>query len=326
MNTQTHQQFLEARQGGLGGSDMAAILGLSKWKTPLDVYRSKVEPVEEEEEQSEPAYWGHVLEDVVAKEYQRREGRKVQRINKLLIHPELDCARANIDRAVVNPEIAGNVRFKDGKLTTDRGLECKTGDRFTAHFWGEAGTDEVPEYYLVQCQWYMAITGVPYWDLSVLIGGNDFRTYHLERDDELIADLLAEAEAFWRRVEQRDPPEPMNMDDAHHLWPEHIKSKSTIVGVDVAQLCLALNELKAEEKKMKMLMDEVKLEIVTSIGDAEQIAHKGEKIATWKAQDTTRIDTKALREAHPEIAEAFSKTTTSRVLRLSTKLEEIMNG
>lgn len=326
MTQQSHQQFLEARQGGLGGSDMAAILGLSRWKTPLDVYFSKVNPVEEDEEMSEPAYWGHVLEDVVAKEYQKRSGNKVQRVNKLLTHPELSIARANIDRAVINPDIAGNVRFKNGKLTTDRGLECKTGDKFTTAFWGEAGTDEVPDYYLLQCMWYMAICNVPLWDCAVLLGGNDYRMYTIERNEDLIADLLGEAEAFWKRVESRTPPDPINMDDANALWPKHLADKAQIVGVDVANACEEYDALKAKEKALKKQMDAQKLKIVSQIGDAEKITYRGEQIASWKAQDTTRLDAKALRAAHPEIADKFSNTTTSRVLRLSNKLEEIING
>ena len=131
MTKQTRREFLEARQSGLGGSDIAAILGMSKWDTPYGIYRSKTEPIPDEDtEEHEYQYWGHVLEDVVAKEYQKRTGNKVQRVNVQMQHPDYPFMQANIDRAVVNPDIAGNVRWKDGRLTTDRLLECKTANAF----------------------------------------------------------------------------------------------------------------------------------------------------------------------------------------------------
>jgi putative phage-type endonuclease len=167
MNAPARKAFLEERQTSIGGSDIAAILGMSKFSTPYDIWRSKVEPVEEEDESEKPyLYWGSVLEDVVAKEYALRTGYKIQRVNKKLVHPKHAFIAANIDRAVVNPEIAGNVRWKDDRLTTDKILECKTSNAFAAGDWGESGTDDVPLYYLIQCQWYLGVTGAETADLG----------------------------------------------------------------------------------------------------------------------------------------------------------------
>lgn len=169
MNTQVNlqsiedarQEWLQSRRLGIGGSDVAAILGLSKYSSPYQLWLDKTGRSELEDSTSEPAYWGNMLEDIVAKEYAKRNGVKVQRVNATIAHPEHDWMRANIDRAIINPEISGNVRIKDGKLTTDRILECKTANQYLAKLWGDEQSEQVPDYYLTQVQWYMGITGAP---------------------------------------------------------------------------------------------------------------------------------------------------------------------
>ena len=309
--------FLEARRTGIGGSDIGAILGLSPWRTPYDVFLEKTAPVEPEE--SDLMYWGTVLEDVVASEYQKRSGRRVQRVNQLLRHPEHDFAIANIDRAVIVPEIAGNVRWKNGRLTTDRILECKTANGFTVDLWGEPGTDFVPDTYLLQCQWYMGVTDTQVADLAVLIGGNDYRTFTIVRDDSLFSDLLAEAEIFWRNCKKGIAPAARTLYDAARKWPRHIAGKSVIVDVDVAKACECLEDINDQIKSLSAAADDLKLQIMTAFGEAEEITHQGIRLATWKNQTSNRLDSIRLHDERPDIAAEYTKTTESRVLRLSKR-------
>ena len=94
-------QWLQARRAGIGGSDIGAIMGLSKWKSPVDVWIGKTGRTEPDLEMSEPAYFGIELESFVATEYSKRSGNKVQRVNQSMKHPEHRWMLANIDRAVV---------------------------------------------------------------------------------------------------------------------------------------------------------------------------------------------------------------------------------
>uniref|UniRef100_UPI00193103D1 YqaJ viral recombinase family protein n=1 Tax=Caenibacillus caldisaponilyticus TaxID=1674942 RepID=UPI00193103D1 len=73
----SHDEWLRERRKGIGGSDAAAILGLNKWKSPIQVYMEKIGEIESDVS-SEAAYWGHVLEDVVAREFSKRTGKKVR--------------------------------------------------------------------------------------------------------------------------------------------------------------------------------------------------------------------------------------------------------
>lgn len=208
-------RFLQERLTGVGGSDMPVILGLSPWKSPLELYHEKRGEIAAPDlSDNDQVHFGVVLEDVVAKEYARRrsqaEGRevKVRRVNTALRHKEHPFLIAHIDRDVLNES---------------RILECKTADKWTAHKWGAPGTDEVPEPYIAQAHHYLTVADEEQCDLAVLIGGNDFRIYHIRRDPEWSAIVINAAGEFWTRVQEGRPPEPdynaHAIDVAKRLYP-----------------------------------------------------------------------------------------------------------
>lgn len=308
----------EARRSGIGGSDIAAICGESRYKTAMDVYLEKTGAAPEKEE-NDSMYWGNVLEDIVAREFERRSALRIQRVNKLLRHPEHEYFLANIDRAIVNPEISGVVRVsKSGGLTTDQGLECKTASEYTKDQWGESGTDDVPTEYLLQCQWYMLITGCRIWHLAVLIGGNDFRRYVINRDDEIIEMIAGAAQRFWCSIEQGIPPEPQSFDEAKIRWPKD-NGNSVIVGQDFVETCHLIKDLGKQKDEIEEKIKRLKATLVLQMGAATEATNGGKKIATWKNQTSTRIDIDRLREERPSIAEEFEVENETRVFRINTR-------
>ena len=315
MTVQARIDWLKQRQSGIGGSDIAAICGLNQYKTPMQIWESKVNPVQDEET-SQPAYWGTVLEEVVAKEYAKRTGYKVQRVNTQMRHPDFNFAIANIDRAVINPDISGNVRWKDGKLTTDRILECKTANGFAAKQWGEAGSDQVPDSYLIQCQWYLGITGASVCDLAVLIGGQDFRIYTILRDDDLINDLLQQGAAFWELVKNNIAPDPVNYPEAVKKWaisdPTLSVQADDLLIDDLEQI----QSIKAQVKELEAQEDEIKARVVYALKEAETLIYQGVKVATCKTQTRTSFDSKAFEKDHPELYAQYKKQSSTRVLRI----------
>ena len=313
-------ELLKERMSGIGGSDIGVILGLSTHATQLDVYLAK--RGEDRPGKNEQAmYWGSVLEDVVAREYQLRTGRRIQRINQMLRHPAHEFAIANVDRAIVSPEIAGNVRWKGGRLTTDRILECKTANAFAADQWGPAGSDYVPESYLAQCQWYLGVTGASVADLAVLIGGSDYRIYSLARDDGLIADMIEMAANFWRRVQDGTAPDPQSVADAARKWPRHLAGKSLVVDVTIADACAELRTIAEQKKQIEAMEDVLKVQIMSAFGDAEEITHGGERLATWKNQSANRMDVARLKLELPDVAARFTTSSENRVFRLAKSKE-----
>lgn len=311
--------WLEERRTGIGGSDIGILLGLSTYKSPYQLWEDKTGKVPVDDSMSEPARWGTILEPVVAQEYARQKGVKVQRVNKMMRHPEHSFACANIDRAVVNPEIAGNVRFKDGRLTTDRILEVKTASAFQRDRWGEEMTDQIPPLYLCQGIWYAGVTKTAYCDTAVLIGGQTFKRYETPADAAVFQRFLELAGKFWDQVQKDIPPDPRDYEDAKYIWPDHVPLKENIIGPADVLLVEKLRAQKAREKEIQAEIDETQTEISKLFGDAEALTHGGEKIATWKTQTSQRIDAKRLRKDFPLVAAEVATETQSRVMRLSKK-------
>ena len=324
MNTQVNRdQFLAGRKKGIGGSDVAAILGFSPYKSPYQLWLDKTGRSERSESQSESAHFGHLLEDVVAKEYSRRAGVKVQRVTQQLSLPDHPWAIGNIDRAIINPEISGNVRFKYGKLTTDQLLECKTASEYLAKLFGEEGSDQVPDYYLTQCLWYLLLSGCQFIDLAVLIGGNKFRMYRIERDEDLIDSIFRQVKAFWfNHVVADVPPDPTCFDDVLHRWSKHVVGKQVEATFEQIKLGEELIAVQGRQKSDKAREDEIKLQLVTSMQDAEMMTSQGTTLFTYKEQSSTRIDSTLLKKEEPDLFAKYSKTSSTRVFRISNKFKE----
>lgn len=316
MTAQSRIDWLKQRQSGIGGSEIAAIVGLNQYTTPMQVWESKVNPIVEDNATSEPAYWGNTLEEVVAKEYAKRTGRKIHRVNTQMRHPDFGFAIGNIDRAVINPEISGNVRWKDGKLSTDRILECKTANGFSVKQWGEVGSDQVPDSYLIQCQWYMGVTGASICDLAVLIGGQDFRIYTILRDDDLINDLLQQGAAFWELVKNNIAPDPINYPEAVKKWAISDSSLSVQADDLLIDDLEKIQNIKAQVKELEAQEDGLKARVLYALKDAETLTYQGVKVATCKTQTRSSFDAKAFEKDHPELYAQYKKTSSTRVLRI----------
>ena len=320
----SREDWLRLRQTGIGGSDISAIMGFNSYKTAYDLYHDKINDVVADA-QSESAYWGTILEDVVAKEYALRNDCKVQKVNYMIRHPEFDFAVANIDRAVINPSISGNVRFKDGKLTTDRLLEVKTASEYMKSNWGDEESDQVPDNYNLQCQWYMGITGVDECDLALLLGGNKYRQYNIKFDPELFAILIEEARNFWiNHVLARVEPTPTTLANAKQKYTKALPDSTLDLHFNDDENIAIIDryiELKDTEKQVKADIEQAQTDLINLIGFNEALAVDGELVMTYKAQKGREtFDKKGCLKAYPELAEQFAEFTktgeASRTLRI----------
>lgn len=311
------EDWLTARQTGIGGSDISAIMGVNPYATAYDVYVSKTEPVNEEA--SEFAYWGTTLEPVVAAEFAKRNDLKIQNVNFMMRHPVHTFAVANIDRAVINPEISGNVRFKDGKLTSDTILEIKTASEYVAKDWGDEESDQVPDQYMCQAQWYMGVTDTKTCYMAVLIGGNKYRQYKIERSQELIDVLFEAAEDFWvNNVLAGVAPEPTTLENAKNKYPAHNPDTVLDISIDSDEVKVFNEyvELKEAEKLLKKQIEAAQTKLICTIGDNEALAIDGDIAVTYKAQVSNRFDSNSFKKDMPELAAKYVKQSASRVMRI----------
>jgi predicted phage-related endonuclease len=215
---------------------------------------------------------------------------------------------SHVDRFVL--ETPDTPAVVDGTITADKLLECKTSSAFNKNDWGEPGTDQVPPLYLVQCAWYMAITECRSADLAVLIGNSDFRIYTIARDLELEGLILSHAHHFWHEhVLGKKPPEPISVQDASILFPKEAPNSSVLANEEILQSISAYRKACTQSQTLSEECEKLKLEILNYMGHAEKLTFGSKTLATWKcAKSSTRIDTKALAQAHPDIASEFSST------------------
>ena len=295
-------EWREWRRRGIGGSDAAAVAGLSRWRSPVQVWLEKTGQIEHVED-SEAMYWGRILEDVVAKEFVERTGKKVRRRHAILQHPSYPFMIANVDRMVVGE---------------DAGLECKT-----AGAWGrdEWANDAIPEEHVIQCQHYMAVTGLTRWYIAVLIGGQHFLWQAIERDEEIVGYLIQIEKDFWRLVETNVPPAMDGTDSSTQalkiLYPE---SQGSVIELpqEADGLISEREAVKATISTYETQLARIENQLKAMLGDAEA-GVIGNKVVSWKTIVSKRIEPKQIREHYPEIYEECSKEALSALRDQETK-------
>lgn len=288
------EDWLKARTTGIGGSDVAAILGLSKWKTPLQVYQEKRGEIAPQAD-NDAMRWGRYLEPVVRQAYADETGREVRVLDELVRHPLYEHMIANLDGFVI-PE-AGPRRV----------FEAKTAR--TADGWGEPGSDQIPQPYLLQVQHYMAVTGFVVADVAVLIGGSDFRLYEVPADAEL-QQMLVDAEAeFWARVQAGEPPEPVSYADVQARFGRASKAGTVLADADVQEALTKLRELKTQAKHLELVEEQWKAVVMKAMGESDTLIDaRGDILATWRASAAPmRFDFAAFKTAHPDLHAQFLK-------------------
>lgn len=321
------QDWLRARQAGIGGSDVSAILGFSPWKTPLDIYLSKVEPIEAsaDDGMNDAAYFGTILEDIVAKEFAKRQQQQIQRVNMQLKRPGKEWMIANIDRAIVLPGTRVRVAEDGGTLLGAAGLlEVKTASAYKASDWGRDDDDEaIPVHYAAQAMHYLAVTGLPFCDFATLIGGQKFVTKRVHRDEEVIRTMIERCESFWfENVVARKPPEPINVKDITNLFPG---DNGQAIEATTDQL-IAYNEavhlrkqIEDAEAELEKRTDAIKL----SIKDHAALATMGKTLITWKqAKGSEKTDWKVVAESLAKLyddARSQNAISSKQIIASQTK-------
>jgi putative phage-type endonuclease len=283
--TPERSEFLTERKTGIGGSDAAVILGLSPYKSPLELAEEKLglTPPFAGNRFTEA---GNRLEDVIAQWYADERGCKVARANQTFRLKEHDFIMAHIDRRVLN----------ERKL-----LECKSADKWTLHNWGEPGTDEVPDAYFIQVQHYLLFPNWDTADLAALIGGNDLRIYPIIPDAEL-QDMILEAEiAFWNILERGDLPDPIRESDANRRWKQD-NGERIYADYQVMEWHEELKKSLASRKELDAKIDDLKTKIKSFMQEYTILCDPdGKKLHTWKVQKTSGFDEQGLKDCCPEV-------------------------
>jgi putative phage-type endonuclease len=296
-NIAFESKHLKNRGLSIGGSDIGAILGLSKFRTPLEVWMEKTGK-ESRQLDSLPLRFGSFAEEFVANEYARATGFELLHDESIYIHPTHPMMSAHVDRFILGNGLSN---------PATRLLECKTANPFARGEWGEPGTDQVPMSYLCQCIWYMAITGIEQCDLAVLFGNSDFRIYEIERDLELEVLVIEKALHFWNEYVLKDTPPPAQTEgDYQALFKKSDPSKTIEANPKTVELIRQLQSLSKQSVDADEQITQIKQHIMNEMKEAEVLSYQGNVIATWKApKPSFRLDSKRLEVEAKEVFERF---------------------
>lgn len=239
---ENREQWQNLRGIGIGGSDIGAIIGVNKWKSPIDIYIDKTEE-KKEEEFNRFAYFGQKLEKFVFEEFQSR-------------HKNMNCYTVpyTIQRGVCVANVDGMIYDKD----KDRYgvLELKTTSTYNKDEWTG---DTVPQSYYAQVQHYLFVTGLSFAYIACLVGGNDYKEFYIERSLEDIDFIQEKATDFWKNhIEKRIPP----VLDGTEAYTKHLIEQSNMENEEVLELNglnIKAEQKKALEEQIKSLEQQVEL-------------------------------------------------------------------
>ena len=295
----SREDWLQVRQQGIGSSDAAAAVGLSPYKSPLQLWVEKTGqarfPEPDPKDDSHPMYWGTLLEPIVAAHYTRRTGLRVRRINAMLQHPRHPWMLANVDR-----EVLGSAEVQL--------LECKTAGIHGARLWN----DGVPEYVQLQVMHQLAVTGKTACDVAVLIGGQELRIHRIQRDEAVIERLIALEAAFWERVRDRQAPPADGSDSAEvalrALYPQD--DGQTLDLTQDTEMGSTFSDLQAIRQRIQACeLEEARLRqcIEARMGEASKAVFETGEVTWRRARDSLVLDSKRLLAEQPQLIETHGK-------------------
>ena len=304
------------RTRGIGGSDVGAILGANRWKTGHDVWLDKVGRGEDIPDNA-AMEWGRRLEAPVAEAFAQAVDAILQETG-YHSNPRFPWLGGHVDRLFSMEGVEGV-------------LEVKTAGAHLAGDWGPSGSEfdtpaeaceAIPESYVFQLAYYLAVHERPIGAVAVLIGGRDFRYYFVRRDLEFEADLLARLDRWWKaHVVQQTPPTARTSAEADQQFPD-VDPEADAIPPDeeVLETLGRLRAVKAQIAALTTDKREMEARIKTALGAAPAMAdHDGRVAVSWKERTTSRLDQKLLRELHPTAAADCTVTNQFRVLRVPNR-------
>ena len=284
----THEEWLELRRTGIGGSDVAAALGMSKWQSQLGLWLDKMGQGRPKPE-SESMYWGKIFENILRTEFSKRSGKKAESCPFMFQSVEYPFMLADLD---------GIVREPDGSTSI---IEIKTANAFAVNDW----VDGVPVQYYLQVQHYMATVDLKKTYLCVLLGGCEFKIP--------IKNIIALESDFWQKVVNKIQPEPdsQSADALNQLYPQ--ANNTSILLDDTADSLISdyLN-IKAIEDDVKAKKAELENKLKAMLGQAELGKSKSGFTVKWANSTSKRLDTTALKKDVPELVAKYTKESSSR--------------
>lgn len=301
----SNDDWLALRKNSIGGSEIAAAIGLSRWSSPFKLWAEKTEQIKREDKPNQFMYWGNVLEEVIRREFEKQYGYKVITTSAIFASAKHPYLTANLD---------GYADLGNGSFAV---LECKTCNVYAESDWAEGGC---PLEYYLQCQHYLCVTGLQTAFLAVLIGGNDFRSVKIERDETTINLIIRRGAEFMDMVATMTAPIVTDKDNEvlAQLYPLANKEKPAV------KLPSSFNSILEDYFNAKVMLDEAKRDkeaaeakIKEFLKDADS-AVLGDYKVSWKNVNRSSFSSEKAKAllTEEQIADC-TVSSTSRTLRIT---------
>ena len=278
-------EWLATRRQGIGGTDLAPILGLSKWKTPHDVWLDKTGRYEQP--QNDDMRRGQLLEPVIKAMYEERHGVTVE-------------SPGHLQKGLM----MGTPDGVDG-LTV---VEFKSTRWYVFKQWGGS----LPMDYWAQMQHYMMLCGLDRAVLVVLVDGADYHEFPVALDVEWVDNAWSQATGWWHTWVATDT-EPPRIDPK----PEPVDGSVMTADDELAGVVGELLTIRELEDDIKARREQLETVVKEAMDTHEALVINGKQAVTWKAVTSSRLDQKRLKADHPELCESYMTTSTTRTFKIT---------
>lgn len=291
----SREEWLEHRKAGIGSSEVATILGLNPYETPYQLWRRKL-GLDEPKEETYAMRRGHYLEASVAATWEGELGRVVDKDSEgdwLIINRERPYLRVSPDRTYT---------LQDGSKGI---LECKTTNL-------RIDPLNVPSQWFTQLQYQLGVAELERGSIAWLMAGYEFGHIDLIFVPDFFERLVEEVDHFVNyHLGEQIAPELRNVSDVVLRYKTHVTGETKEVDERTYEDWCDLKDVREEIAALTERKDQLEDRLKEAFGSAEALVYDGSTLATWKSpsKPTERIDTKALKEAHPELVAKFTTQT-----------------
>lgn len=323
----SEEEWLEARKGGIGGSDAGTVIGVNKYKSAYALWAEKTNTVETNFSGNEATKWGNRLERVVAEGYAEDYNRAVVEWPVILQSVENDFMFANLDFLEVEPSdefpagVVTTWRFREVPPNVIGILEVKTSGIASfgnASAWAD---DSIPQSYMLQGYHYGIVTGIETVTFAALVAGHGLLVRNMEWDSDLAENIVIAESMFWDLVTSNTPP-PVDGSEAteavqQQRFPRHETGKEYVGDASFAALWAEFNAAKVAAEQADSHRKSLRAQIIETIGNSEFASVDGNPILSYKAgKDVESLDADRIKREAPELFEQFKKVRPgARTLR-----------
>lgn len=293
------KQWVEKRKHYIGGSEVAAILGISSYATPLQVWMRKKGLIPAIDQTSIMEF-GNVFEPVMAEYFTRKTGLKIRNIRQAFKSREHPYLRANIDRQILS----------DGKQGTGV-LELKT----TTSYRLKNLETPYPEDWDYQIQHYLGITGYDY--AYLFIYERDTCRFHepirIQRNEFWIRKTTRRLVEWWQKyMVNNQKPAPVNGEDMLILYPESSDNSVTEATAENYEKYAKLLQVRSRKDELSVMEEYLKSYFKDHLKDSERMVRSGQTLVSWKSTESNRFDTSRFKKQHPDLYKKFVKSVSTR--------------